>query len=327
MNRVSIVIPVSGHALITRQCLDTLFTVVSGNGQFEREVVVVDDGSQDETPDLLAGYGDRLTVVTNESRQGYSAACNAGAAVATGDLLLFLNNDTVSEENWAAPLVRYAAENSQAAIVGARLLYPNGTIQHAGVVICHDHVPRHIYRCFPAEHPAVMRSRPHRAVTAACMLVRRSVFDELGGFDKSYRNGFEDVDLCLRATTTLGHEVHYCHKSVLVHLEAATRAPEGVDELYGPNLELYRSRWGGLPPDDLLRYIEDGLLEIEYSDVYPLVFRISPLLASTPEGPVVEPFELLAIRSRQVFELLQENAVLRAQLGDEDYARTLTRGQ
>ena len=234
MNRVSIVIPVSGQVSVTQQCLDTLFAVVSGNGEFEREVVVVDDGSPDETPDLLASYGDLLTVVTNGSSHGFSAACNAGAAAATGDQLLFLNNDTVSEENWLAPLMRYAAANPQAPIVGARLLYPNGTIQHAGVVICHDHAPRHIYRGFPAEHPAVMRSRPHRAVTAACMLVRRSVFDELGGFDTGYRNGFEDVDLCLRATTKGGHEVHYCHESVLLHLEAVTRAPDGVDELYGP---------------------------------------------------------------------------------------------
>jgi GT2 family glycosyltransferase len=323
MNRVSIVIPVCGHAAITRECLDTLFAAVTGTDELQFDVVVVDDGSSDTTPDMLRGYGERVQVVTHESPQGFSTACNDGAAAASGDHLLFLNNDTLSHENWLAPLMRYAVDNPQAPIVGSRLLYPNGTIQHAGVVICHDHVPRHIYRCFPAEHPAVMRSRAHRAVTAACMLVRRSVFEEIGGFDASFKNGFEDVDLCLRATDGFGYEVHYCHESVVIHMEASTRAPDGVDMQYGPNLELYRSRWGGLPPDDVMRYIEDGLLEIVYSDVYPLVFRVSPLLASTPTGPVAEPFELLATRSRQVFELLQENAALRARLGDEDYARVL----
>ena len=92
------------------------------------------------------------------------------------------------------------------------------------------------------------------------------------------------MSTCAFASTTKGgHEVHYCHESVLLHLEAVDPGTRRRRRsCTGPNLERYRSRWGGLPPDDLMRYLEDGLLEIEYSDVYPLVFRLSPLLASTP---------------------------------------------
>src|SRR5829696_2650806 len=99
MNHVSIVIPVSGHAAITRRCLETLSAAVTATDGLQLEVVVVDDGSEDETADLLRGYAQPLTIVTHEGQHGFASACNAGAAAASGDQLLFLNNDTISEEN------------------------------------------------------------------------------------------------------------------------------------------------------------------------------------------------------------------------------------
>src|SRR6202040_3852687 len=88
--------------------------------------------------------------------------------------------------------------------------------------ICQDRYPRHVYTGFPADHPAVETARRFQIVTAACALMRREAFTLAGGFDTSFANGYEDVDLCLRLGE-LGYEVHYCPRSVVYHLESITR--------------------------------------------------------------------------------------------------------
>ena len=126
-------------------------------------MVVVDDASTDTTPQLLAAYGRRIHTVRHETNKGFAAACNAGAAVASGEYLVFLNNDVLPEVGWLDALVRYAEKYPGAAAVGSKLLFPDGTVQHAGVVICQDLHPRHIYAGFPANHPAVNKSRRFRS--------------------------------------------------------------------------------------------------------------------------------------------------------------------
>src|SRR6185295_9859186 len=119
---------------------------------------------------------------------GFAVACNDGAAAARGELLVFLNNDTEPRPGWLDALVEHADAHAEAAAVGAKLLFPDDTVQHAGVVICQDGRPRHLYAGFPADHPAVEKPRAFQAVTAACMLVRRDAFDRAGGFDQDFRN-------------------------------------------------------------------------------------------------------------------------------------------
>ena len=118
--------------------------------------------------------------------------------------------------------MNYAVEHPAAAVVGAKLLFPNDTIQHAGVAIGLDSRPHHIYAGFPADHPATSVSRRFQVVTAACSLFRRRPWQELGGLDVAFQNGWEDVDYCLRAGEA-GYEVHYCAESVVYHFESATR--------------------------------------------------------------------------------------------------------
>ena len=304
--RTSIVIPVRNQLALTRQCLEAVTTEYGGREDIG--VVVVDDGSTDETPSFLEGVGE-IEVVRHESSLGFAASCNDGANIGSADYLVFLNNDTVGKEGWCEALIAYAKANPAAAIVGARLLYPNETIQHAGIVLGSDLIPRHVYRGFPAEHPAVKRSRPFRAVTAACVLIRRGVFEEVGGFDTEFTNGFDDIDLCLRIAER-GREVHYCAESVLVHLEAATRGEDA--DLFRRNAERYLERWGHrVRRDDIDTYLADGLLEIVPGDLYPLELRVSARLANVAGS---NPYELLEERSRQVFDLLKENAELQARL-------------
>jgi GT2 family glycosyltransferase len=299
MRAVSIVVPVHDRAALTRRCLDAVLAGLPPGC----EVIVVDDASRDWTATLLAGYGESVRVIALGENGGYARACNRGAAAALHDTLVFLNNDTEPRSGWLRALCAYADANPAAAVVGAKLLYPTGAVQHAGVVIGQDGFPHNLYGGLPGEHPAVNRSRPLQAVTGACMLVGRAVFEQAGGFDPSYVNSLEDIDLCLRIGRT-GAEVHYCHEAVVTHLESASR---GREQRFQESVRRWRERWRERAArDDLSIYHQDGLLALEYGDAYPLRMSISPLLASVDAGRESEIETLLESYAGQVSDLLAE---------------------
>jgi GT2 family glycosyltransferase len=295
----SIVIPVHGRAHLTRACLDSVLATVWD----DCEVIVVDDASSDATPELLAGYGESIRTLRMDANVGYARACNAGAAAAEGEALLFLNNDTEPHPGWLEALGAHAERHPAAAAVGAKLLYPNGSVQHAGVVIGQDGYPHNLYAGLPAGHHAVNRSRRLQAVTGACMLVDRAAFERVGGFDPGFVNSLEDVDLCLRLGE-VGGEVHYCHEAVVTHLESASR---GRLDRFEQSVELYRRRWRDrIRRDDLAIYAADGLLKCEYADAYPLRLSVAPRLAVVDRGEEEEVEGLLESYARQVSDLLAE---------------------
>jgi GT2 family glycosyltransferase len=306
---LSIVVPVHNRAALTGRCLDSVLSGLPDGCQ----IVVVDDASSDSTPQLLAGYGDAIEVVQMPRNSGYASACNRGAEVALGAMLVFLNNDTEPQLGWLEALVRHAEENPAAAAIGAKLLYPNGSVQHAGVVIGQDGYPHNLYAGFPAEHSAVNRSRRLQAVTGACMLVRRAAFEAANGFDSGFHNSMEDVDLCLRMGEA-GGEVHYCHEAVVTHMESASR---GRLDRFEQSVRLYRERWREwVRRDDLAIYAEDGLIDVEYAEAYPLRMAISPQLAALGGGREDERERLLEAYARQVSDLLGEVVRLTAALGE-----------
>ena len=270
----SIVIPVHNHAALTQQCLDTLLAGRGNEPQFE--IVVVDDASTDDTPQLLASYGEHIRVVTLAPNRGFAGTCNAGAEIARGNFLVFLNNDTVPTPGWLTALVRHADAHPAAGVIGSKLLFPDDTVQHAGVAFGSSALPHHIYAGFPKDHPAVNISRRFQVVTAACCLVRRQAWEAAGGFDTAYINGWEDVDFCLRLGAA-GHEIRFCHESVVYHLETASRDPHSPNELH--NRELFQQRWSDRVEWDSVRYyVEDGLLVVFEGGLYPLVAKSSPEL-------------------------------------------------
>ena len=222
MSDCSIVIPVHNRASLTRECLDALLDQDLDGA----EIVVVDDCSGDDTPEMLASYGDRLRTLRMDPNGGFAAACNAGVAACQSELVVLLNNDTQPVPGWLGALTAYADEHPEAGVVGCKLLWPTGAVQHAGVVIDAHKDVRHVYLGFPADHPAVNYPRRFQVVTAACVLIRRELFEQLGGLDTAYRNGYEDVDFCLRAGE-LGHKIRSCPTSVLYHLESASRSVRG----------------------------------------------------------------------------------------------------
>lgn len=143
MPRCSIIIPVHNHAALTRQCISALLRMPAVTT--DTEIVVVDDASTDLTPEVLREFGGSIRVVTHTTNAGFAVSCNDGAAAAAGEFLIFLNNDTIPLSGWLDALVIYADAHPQAAAVGSKLLYPNDTIQHAGVTINQEGWPFHIY--------------------------------------------------------------------------------------------------------------------------------------------------------------------------------------
>lgn len=308
--RASVVVPVHGRAGLTERCLRLLLAGLAGDS----EVIVVDDASTDETPELLAGFGAAIRTLRLEQNAGYAAACNAGAAITSGERLVFLNNDTEPRPGWLEALLDHAEAHPEAWVVGAKLLYPSGPVQHAGICFGQDGYPHNLYTGFPATHPAASRPRRLQAVTGACMLVNRSAFERVGGFDEGFFNAIEDVDLCLRIGEA-GGEVHYCPQAEVVHLESATRGEGGFE----PSVALYRDRWRErVRRDDLAIYAEDGLIEVEYPSAHPLRISVSPQLASVERvGRHEDELELLLrAQGRRNADLLRELARLSAELAD-----------
>lgn len=141
------------------------------------------------------------------------------------------------------------------------------------------------------------------------------MFEAAGGFDTAFVNGYEDVDLCLRVGA-FGREVHYCHKSVLIHLESVS---EGRTVRDSANLDLYNRRWRAkVAPDDVLYYQEDGLLRFHYRGVTPMTVTLAPELGVLDEEerrPAAD--RLLAARAEQVRGLLKETIRLRVHRGQD----------
>lgn len=217
----SIIIPVFNKAALTRQCLETIRPTLEGAG--EGEIIVVDNASSDETPEMLRAFP-WVRVIRNDENRGFAGANNQGAAAARGEFLVLLNNDIVAHRGWLASMLKVARERGAGA-VGARLLFPDGTIQHAGVrihpiafglpgfVAFHD-----MYRA-PGDFPEACATNDLEVVTGACLLTPRAVYEELGGLDEGFWNGYEDVDYCLKVRDR-GLRVVYDGRAVLTHFES-----------------------------------------------------------------------------------------------------------
>lgn len=221
---VSVVIPHYGKADLTAACVLSVATHWPGV-----EVVVVDNGTGERFPcDILIG---------NEQNEGFAVACNQGAAAATHNRVLFLNNDTVVHPGSLPPLLDALA--GDVAAVGAHLVYPDGTTQHAGISISRTDTG-----ILHAENRRAGQAGPVDGVTAACMLVDREKFWEAGGFDEGYWNGYEDVDLCLTFRKH-GWKVLYEPAAVVTHLESQS-GPERWARVRD-NIARLQAKWTEVP--------------------------------------------------------------------------------
>ena len=279
---VSIIIPVFNKVEYTARCLQAL--EVNTSRDLRYEVIIIDNASTDATPGFLASLEGPVTVIRNEKNLGFARACNQGAALANGDYLVFLNNDTEPQPGWLDALLA-RAQDENVGIVGAKLLFPDGTIQHAGVAIARDPLqgvdvaPFHIYYRSNANLAPVNKPRDFQAVTGACMLIMKPLFDMVGGFNEAYYNGYEDVDLCFRVRS-LGYRIVYEPRSVLIHHESVS-GPERFRKVRD-NVVLLNSYWAGkIQPDEQDIYLADGFFArfVRNGDKWRKVVRPFPAVS------------------------------------------------
>lgn len=235
--KVSIVIPTRDHPDLLRTCV----TSILERSTFVRfEVVLVENGSQDprtfELYDELTARDERVRVVTwNPPEPGafnYSAIVNCGVEQSEGEFVVLLNNDTeVIEPEWIEELLRCFAR-PEVGVVGAKLLYGDGLVQHVGLVANPNgdfcHVCQNVEGGELGTAYAVAMPGDYSMVTGACQMVRRSVFDELGGYNERLAVGFNDGDFCLRARER-GYVSTVAAHAVLYHREFASRGRERTD--------------------------------------------------------------------------------------------------
>ncbi len=197
--QVSFVIPLYNCLSFTRETVASLQATLPRG--LAHEIILVDDGSTDGTREWLAELTAPFRVVLNERNLGYAAANNRGAALATGKYLALLNNDLVLTPGWLEPMLGALQQlASRAGLVGnVQRNARTGAIDHAGIFINLKGKPEHA-REFPSGFARFFTTvLPADAVTGACLLLERSLWQQLGGFDVGYVNGCEDVDLCFRA--------------------------------------------------------------------------------------------------------------------------------
>ena len=245
----SVIIPTRDRADLLKQCLESLWrtTVPARANGLELEILVVDNGSvEPETAALLQEWQARLQVLRSDDAFNWSRLNNLAAARARGDLLLLLNNDIEAlQPGWLEAMAAQALRPAVGA-VGALLLYPDGTIQHGGVVVGMHSGADHAYRDLRPDH-LVHRGRSQLltawgAVTGACLMLRRELLERIGSLDEGLPVEFNDVDLCLRLDQ-LGYRQLIPPEAVLVHHESQSREAKESKTAFKA-LQRVQQRWG-----------------------------------------------------------------------------------
>lgn len=217
--QTSIIIPVFNKVEYTFQCLRSLLREID----FARtEVIIVNNASMDATAQLLARFRGLVTVINNTENQGFVDACNQGAAAARGKHLVFLNNDTVVLPGWLHHLTETIEGNAQIGAVGSLFLYPNGQVQEAGAGVWQNGAAFHYGWGGSEDDRRYNFAREVDYCSGASLLIRRELFEQLGGFDGRYAPAYyEDVDLCF-GVRSLDYKVVYQPMSRIIHYEGAT---------------------------------------------------------------------------------------------------------
>jgi GT2 family glycosyltransferase/glycosyltransferase involved in cell wall biosynthesis len=215
---VSIIIPVFNQFQFTHACLASLKTVEE-RSRFE--VIVVDDCSTDETGELVPRM-EGVIYLRNETNSGFIASCNRGAAQARGKYLFFLNNDTIVKPDWLTALLDTFGKDPRAGIVGSKLVYPDGRLQEAGGIIWRDASGWNYGKFDDPGKPEYNYLREVDYCSAAALMIPKSLFQKLGGFDERYAPAYyEDTDLSFK-TRKDGYKVLYQPLSEIIHYEGVT---------------------------------------------------------------------------------------------------------
>lgn len=227
--KVSIIIPTRDGMEVLRPCIESLIETTDYSNY---EVVILDNGSEeDETLAFLEELSlkPNFNIVRDDGAFNYSRINNRAVEHSTGELVCLLNNDIeIIDANWLKEMVSISLRK-EIGCVGAKLLYPDGTIQHAGVILGLGGYAAHSHRGIKGDDSGYFCRAQLRqqlsAVTGACLLIRREVYDEANGLDEAFQVAYNDVDFCLRVQS-LGYQNIYTSFATLIHHESKTRGED-----------------------------------------------------------------------------------------------------
>ncbi len=301
MSSVSVIIPVFNQLEYTRDCVESLLRFKDVD---ELEILVVDNGSTDGTKEYLstlASNADIFKILNFESNQGYACANNLAAQSASGELLIFLNNDTVSIGPWLSTLLEPLTNDAAVGVVGARLIYPNwDLINSAGYVYSATVGAFYpIYEMMEPFLPAANKRREYQALLGACVAMRAHEFRALGGFRDI---GLEDIDLCLRVKQK-NQRILYVPEASLYHFGSVTLHNSDIAQIPPSTTQEFKKAWGAtLQADDQQYYDADGYKVEEIRD--------GRILLDAPEAKSRGLLAIAIIKFRQQ-QLDQAEAYLR----------------
>jgi GT2 family glycosyltransferase len=254
-HKISIVIVNLNQARLALDCIES---IVEHTKNCEYEIIVVDNGSSADEIAILKRASDQINLIRLDRNMFFGEASNIGAEHATGDLVLFLNNDIKVTHRWIEPLLATLEAEYRAGAVGSKILHPNNDLLEAGAVIRPDGWGIQIGKGgMKLPRDFIEASRITDYCSAACLLVRKKVFLDLGGFDPIFDPAyFEDADLAIRLRS-IGLFTYYCGASVVYHEESTTSnriwSAEERKNHIAANHERLVQRWG--------RYLERRIEE------------------------------------------------------------------
>ena len=255
---VSIIIPTKNGYKDVQRCVSSIIEKTTYQNY---EIIMADNGSTDpKMHELYAEFEQQLPgrffVEAIDIPFNFSTINNRAAKKAHGEYLLFLNNDTeVITENWLTLMVSFA-QQERIGCVGAKLLYPNNTVQHAGVILGLGGVAGHGHYGYPhgdlGYFGRLAINVNYSAVTAACLLMKKADFDAVGGFEEAFTVAFNDVDLCLKVQA-LGRDNVWLHEAELYHFESQTRGYDDKGKKkkrFEQEKVMMEEKWGPLIEND-----------------------------------------------------------------------------
>jgi GT2 family glycosyltransferase len=252
---VSIIIPTRDRANLLGMCLDSLLAKTTYT---HYEIIIVDNGSVEASTQALFARlpKDRISIIHDDAPFNYSRLNNLAVAQAKGDVICLMNNDIeIFTPDWMQEMLSYASQ-PDIGCVGARLWFPDGRLQHAGVITGLGGVAGHPNKFFPRGYSGyfgrAVLAQSMSAVTAACLMVCREIWEKVQGLDENLAVAFNDVDFCLRIRAA-GYRNVWTPFAEMIHHESASRGDETTpekQERYLKEIEQMKSRWGDLLNND-----------------------------------------------------------------------------